>query len=76
MNDEKDDVVSPGLVRPRVPSQLVRSLLQKTSMNYHSTRMHSLVSLSRLDMKKKDVAADIISAENCKKITFTVPSGM
>lgn len=64
VNDEENDVVTPVLVLPRIPSRLVSSRPQKASKEDRSTLMHSLVPLSRPYINDEDFVDDTIYVEN------------
>lgn len=51
LNDEGDDVFTSAVIRSRVPSRLVIYGPRKSSWKYLLTRIHSLVPLSRSDIK-------------------------
>lgn len=64
MKDENDDVFSPSLVSPRVPSRLVSYRPRKASKKDRSTRMHSMVPFPLQEVKDEEVVCHIIPAEN------------
>lgn len=63
-NDENDDLVTPVIVRPFFTSKLVSSRPRKKSRKDRYNRIHSLVPLSRPDIKEEYLVDDIIPAEN------------
>lgn len=63
-----DDLGTPAVVRSRVPYSLVSSRPRKKSRKNRSTRVHSIVTLSRPYIKYEKVVENNIYAETTEEL--------
>lgn len=73
MTEEEDDEVTAGFIRPTSPSSLVSFRSRKSSRRDASVRLHSLLPMSRPDVKYGEVVGVIIPVETT--VSFFILKG-